>query len=345
VTIAESTGEVTSESALSLTPETRSPSFHEIPWLWSDAAIGLIPLVLERLSPYLFGPVALKWHPLLLMFWIPLALLPFVWMIAYPLWVGRRRGYTGLRLPDARTVLTEGANALAVLPVTLVVNILILVTFSHFLGQAGEPGETFKPIYRSSSLNAIAMTLLVVTIGPFAEELFFRGLLYNALRRRVPIAVAIVLQAMLFAVLHPVDLVSMTFIATIGIILGLIYEWRKTLVSPIIHHSLFNLLSSIVMIYSASIPADGPILGVGGSLDDHRCQVESITPRSAAEAAGLKIGDIIETFEGHPIADQKQLSQVIQTHKPGDRVKIRINRNGEKHEVEATLKRRGDRGS
>ena len=49
----------------------------------------------------------------------------------------------------------------------------------------------------------VAIFLYAGLLGPFAEELVFRGVLFRALRARLPLVVAIVLSALAFALLHP----------------------------------------------------------------------------------------------------------------------------------------------
>jgi serine protease Do len=82
---------------------------------------------------------------------------------------------------------------------------------------------------------------------------------------------------------------------------------------------------------------------MSGAPNEDRCQISAIAPRSAAKAAGLKVGDFIHAIDDQPIANQKRLVEVIGTCKAGDLVRVNFDRNGEKREVEATLRRRRDR--
>lgn len=51
-------------------------------------------------------------------------------------------------------------------------------------------------------LDAYLLSLLAVTIGPLMEELFFRGLLYPVLARRIGMVWGVLLSAVPFALLH-----------------------------------------------------------------------------------------------------------------------------------------------
>ncbi|MHC4741188.1 MAG: CPBP family glutamic-type intramembrane protease [Planctomycetota bacterium] len=108
----------------------------------------------------------------------------------------------------------------------------------------------------SFSYVAIVTILSGVLLAPFFEELYVRGFLYNALKTRLPLAVAVLLQAAVFAILHFRNVVVIFFL---GIALALLYEKRKTLWSPIFLHGLLNAFSlvplAIGMLYNIHIPA------------------------------------------------------------------------------------------
>jgi len=75
-------------------------------------------------------------------------------------------------------------------------------------------------------------------IGPFVEELFFRGLLYSWMRERIPALPSIIITSLLFASLHG-QLSPVQFIG--GLLFASIYEWRKNIWSPFVVHALGNL--------------------------------------------------------------------------------------------------------
>ena len=65
--------------------------------------------------------------------------------------------------------------------------------------------------------------------------------------------------------------------------------------------------------------------------------VNSVVPGYPAEKAGIKSGDIIIEFNGKAIETNYQLLGQIIRHKPGDNIKVKINRAGENIEFEITL--------
>ncbi len=75
-------------------------------------------------------------------------------------------------------------------------------------------------------------------VGPFVEELFFRGLLYSWMRQRASIAVAVILSSLFFASLHgtvsPVQLAG-------GLLFAALFEWRRNIWAPFTVHCLANI--------------------------------------------------------------------------------------------------------
>ncbi len=75
-------------------------------------------------------------------------------------------------------------------------------------------------------------------VGPFVEELFFRGLLYAWMRQRLGASVCVILTSLLFASMHgSISVVQLTG----GILFALMYEWRKNIWAPFIVHALANI--------------------------------------------------------------------------------------------------------
>lgn len=68
--------------------------------------------------------------------------------------------------------------------------------------------------------------------------------------------------------------------------------------------------------------------------------VEKVNKNSAAEDAGLRKGDIILSIDGKNLERMCDLRCYIYTKKPGDKVKLKIQRNYREIEVTATLKKK-----
>ena len=90
----------------------------------------------------------------------------------------------------------------------------------------------------------LSQTLLFLLVGgivgPIAEELFFRGILYGFLRRW-GIVVAIVVSTGLFVLAHPISQGFPVPQAVGGIVFALAYEIEGSIITPIVIHVLGNL--------------------------------------------------------------------------------------------------------
>ncbi|MFT4177144.1 MAG: S1C family serine protease [Luteolibacter sp.] len=84
-----------------------------------------------------------------------------------------------------------------------------------------------------------------------------------------------------------------------------------------------------------------PVLGVGmGPSRRVGVLVETIFPRSPAAAAGIRVGDIIQSIDGERIREGQELMQVIAKRQPGDQIRVEVQRDGQKLEMDVTLARR-----
>ena len=84
------------------------------------------------------------------------------------------------------------------------------------------------------------LLLLTVGLAPVFEELLFRGLLFQALRRSVPALLAAVWSALLFAVLHPVAGWPMVFLLGLGC--ALLVARGRFLPACMAMHAVYNLI-------------------------------------------------------------------------------------------------------
>lgn len=65
--------------------------------------------------------------------------------------------------------------------------------------------------------------------------------------------------------------------------------------------------------------------------------VKSVDDFSSAEKAGMKIGDVIIEADGKKITKMDELNEIKNSHKIGDEMKIKVNRDGEEKELTIKL--------
>lgn len=66
--------------------------------------------------------------------------------------------------------------------------------------------------------------------------------------------------------------------------------------------------------------------------------VDSITTKSAAGEAGVKVGDVILKVDDSDITTSAELLEIIGRHHPGDKITLKINRKGKEMEFRVTLR-------
>lgn len=96
-----------------------------------------------------------------------------------------------------------------------------------------------------SNLHMFFFALLVAVLAPIAEEFFFRGVLFRALRNSMGVIAAAILSGLLFGAMH-IDstsssrLLQVVPLAVLGISFALLYHWSGTLYAPIALHATNN---------------------------------------------------------------------------------------------------------
>jgi len=93
------------------------------------------------------------------------------------------------------------------------------------------------------TLGLIVAGVMVIVVAPIAEEFFFRGFFYRALRNRFSIAAAVALDGLLFGAVHFIgfgeDLLILPPLALLGGIFCLVYE-KTGSIYPVIGMHAFN---------------------------------------------------------------------------------------------------------
>ena len=92
-----------------------------------------------------------------------------------------------------------------------------------------------------------AVVFLITILGPLAEEVFFRGFLYRAMRRRLSAAPAILINGILFGLIH-MSVARLVPLAVLGMIMAWLFEKTRSLVACTTLHALHNTLQ-VLLIY------------------------------------------------------------------------------------------------
>ena len=97
--------------------------------------------------------------------------------------------------------------------------------------------------------------ILYGIISPFVEEIVFRGLTYNRMRRFLGIPLSVITTALLFAIFHG-NLAQFLYALCMGVLLALCYEWVKSFAAPL----LFHVTANVVVFVISSLYGDSTML-------------------------------------------------------------------------------------
>jgi membrane protease YdiL (CAAX protease family) len=98
----------------------------------------------------------------------------------------------------------------------------------------------------TSGWGALAGQIVMLgMLGPIAEEILFRGVLQEVLRRRVGVWLSVLLSSVLFALFH-VDVALLAPLLVLGLILGSLKAVFRSLWAPILFHMVNNTTSVIM---------------------------------------------------------------------------------------------------
>ena len=83
----------------------------------------------------------------------------------------------------------------------------------------------------------------------------------------------------------------------------------------------------------------GGFFGVAGTLDGEECYLTNVVPNSAADKAGLRVGDVIVKFDGQQIDDFPQLASAVALTPPEQPIPVEVKRDGMTRKLTVELRR------
>lgn len=132
------------------------------------------------------------------------------------------------------------------LPILTLIFVIVIAVL-QMTGYEQPPSPVLEIFYEESRPGLLmVMTILVAIIGPVAEELFFRGFAYPAVKKRFGIKVSIAVVSVVFATLH-MNPVAFFPIVALGILLSYLYEKTGSLIPSIAVHIIHN---SVILFFA-----------------------------------------------------------------------------------------------
>jgi membrane protease YdiL (CAAX protease family) len=319
------------ENALGRPAQPYVSRLRQINWRWRDVLLGLLVLLAWRLAmmtnPLWIASLSVRWQ-----FFFS-AGFPALWMFLFPFLMAKQQGvrhlFSQLRWRHV------GKEVLIAIPVVVLLTAALALVTQASVYFGGEPlGTASETVVRS---DIVALLVLSIVIAPLAEELFFRGFLYNCLRRNLGTWMALLAQAGLFAIMHSYSTSRTLVVFGLGLALGAVYQWRKTLVTPVLIHASLNSIAALATLLFLLATLAAGSLGVTGKLVDQGFLVEAVQASGPAEQAGVLPGDLILEIADQPLDFEQGLGKLIRLHQAGDTISLLVERNNAKLAFEVTL--------
>jgi len=140
----------------------------------------------------------------------------------------------------------------------LIVNASLSLLFQLAGSVPDQSEQIVGPFKTATPLQLALLGLFIVLIGPFLEEVFFRGYALRAFRQRLGPTWAIILSAALFAAPHAFGITTgyvglLVPIFCGGVILAVVYQRTGNLWSAVVAHCMNNLVGFIGLLVSLNM--------------------------------------------------------------------------------------------
>jgi len=141
---------------------------------------------------------------------------------------------------------------IGIIPVILIIGIIVYAVLNIF--KITPPPQPIVGLMLAEKNTALIVVSAIIAaiFGPIIEEIFFRGIMYNAVKRKIGIFWSILITSVLFSFLHThaleYFLVGFIPITILGVALAYLYEKTGSLIPSITLHVLNN-VGSIIMVF------------------------------------------------------------------------------------------------
>jgi membrane protease YdiL (CAAX protease family) len=235
-----------------------------VPAKWGDIFL----YVFGTLAVYLLASlgIALVYQEITLTVTVLSTMLNFLCFAGAVYLFGVRRGklsWEGIGLIPPRQVLFSILGGFLLAIILNVVRFAVIVMI--VLAGADMESMAFREELLMVGLDTwqgVLLSLLGIgVLAPIAEELFFRGLIYDWFRQKSPIWLAVILSSLLFGLGHYDSWIMIVSTFIMGIGLALAYEYTKSIWVAISIHLITNtgsLLLTVALMWGEKV---FPVLG------------------------------------------------------------------------------------
>jgi len=141
---------------------------------------------------------------------------------------------------------------LSFLPIVAVILLFVLLV-SRLLNYTPPPEPIYELIFQEKRVVLlIVISVLISVAGPIIEEIFFRGFLYSALRKRFRVFWAVLISAFVFSLLHT-NVLGFLPILGLGVLLAYLREKTNSLMPSICIHVVHNTILGSFMFFTRAL--------------------------------------------------------------------------------------------
>ena len=119
----------------------------------------------------------------------------------------------------------------------------LTANLTGFVKLSARYGKVYE---EQTALHPLIGVLIYGLLSPAVEEVLFRGIIYNRMKRVFPIKISVVISSLLFGVFHA-DLVQGVYGFLMGLLITGIYEMSRNFLYPLILHITANTAVYVIM--------------------------------------------------------------------------------------------------
>lgn len=134
---------------------------------------------------------------------------------------------------------------------------LIATLTGVLIPSAMDSYEDLAQNFDLSTASPVLMILAVCIVGPIAEELVFRGMIFGKLRRAFSFWPAAIISGIMFGVFH-MNIMQGVYASVLGVLLAYVYAKTQTIFGSIFFHIVFNASSYITDFVNSGIQSVVP---------------------------------------------------------------------------------------
>ena len=161
-----------------------------------------------------------------------------------------RSSHLTLQAIGFRGIQSVDKAALVAAMVLLTTGVLVGSYMRHDTSFIGGVAREALP---NATRPVVFLWIWTVFVVPLSEEVFFRGILQNSLKRYFPKAIAIILQALAFGCMHITGGRWLVLSTVVGLLLGCVYEATGTIFAAWLVHGIWN-ATIIAMVLARAQP-------------------------------------------------------------------------------------------